>query len=272
MQISFSRAINMTSPIDSPRAISCPTAELYLFVISIVDEPGTLLQALSVFASYGINIVSIYSSSTDYTKKREAAEVNIIADLTGKKVSAEQIAKSLKLLTVVKDVKVYGKQLPDMIVDEAHYPLMLLGEHAIIYRESAIKALIMGLRSQLGAAAEVLLYHIGFNIGRGIWSTLKSKASEDLKLFTEYVKYLMFIHSVSKVMEITINIDEKKAVVKVEENYECAIAKNHGKPFSSLNRGIFAGLFSELLTTDKSVETKCIAAGDPYCEFVIGGV
>ncbi len=262
----------MVSPIDSPRAIRCGNDELYLFVLNLVDEPGSLLQALSVFVSYGINLVSIYSSSTDYNRKRTAAEVNIVADLTGRRVSAEQIAKSLNLLTVVRDVKVYGKQLPDILVDEVHYPLTLLGERAIIYRESAIRELIMGLRSQLGSAGEALLYHIGLNIGKGIWSALKSKASEDLKLFTEYVKYWMLLHSVSKIIEVTINMDEKKAVIKTEENYECALAKNYGKPFSSLHRGVFAGLFSELLATDKSMETKCIAAGDPYCEFVIGNV
>jgi hypothetical protein len=48
--------------------------------------------------------------------------LTFVVDFTGKRVSPEQVAKSLNLETVVKQVVFYGKQLPNMIVDEKHFP------------------------------------------------------------------------------------------------------------------------------------------------------
>jgi hypothetical protein len=50
-----------------------------------------------------------------------------------------RVAKSLNLETVVKQVVFYGKQLPNMIVDEKHFPLMVMGERAIIFRGDGIQ-------------------------------------------------------------------------------------------------------------------------------------
>ncbi len=242
-----------------------------MFHVKLADIPGALLNVATVFYSYGLNVVSIYTTESSYGDRQEV-EINFVVDFTGKRVSPEQIAKSLNLETVVKQVVFYGKQLPNMIVDEKHFPLMVMGERAIIFRETTYKGLILGLRKQLGAAGEALLYHIGLNNGKGTWAALKNLTGGKVELLPQYLKYWMIVVGASVVKEIIIDMEKKRALVRVENNYECELGRGVGKPFSNFHRGIFVGIFSELLGSETSVETKCIAAGDPYCEFVIGNV
>jgi predicted hydrocarbon binding protein len=147
-----------------------------------------------------------------------------------------------------------------------------MGERAIIYRETVYKGMILGLRKQLGAAGEALLYHIGLNVGKSVWMSLKNLTIGKIELLPQYLKYWMLLMGASVVKEVVINMEKKRAVVRVENSYECELGRGAGKPFSNFHRGVFAGIFSELLGSERSVETKCIAAGDPYCEFVIGSV
>ncbi|MCS7110537.1 MAG: hypothetical protein NZ956_03600 [Candidatus Caldarchaeum sp.] len=258
----------MENRVDSPRAILCGERELYHFVVELKDEPGALVQVLSVFASYGLNLVNLYTTESNYEARRETTEVNLFVDFTGTRFSPEQVVKSLSLLNVVKQARYYGKQLPNMIVDGIHFPTTIMGERIIIYREYSYTSLIHGIRRQLGTGGEALLYHIGYNIGKGSGVRLKKLLQGRYDLVGEYLKYWMLIHSAARITEIKIDIDKKKVLIRAEDNYECKTGLNHGKPFSHLFRGNLAGILEEILGIRTLVETKCIAAGDPYCEFV----
>jgi predicted hydrocarbon binding protein len=55
----------------------------------------------------------------------------------------------------------------------------------------------------------------------------------------------------------------------MSNNFECE-GQQSDKPNSQFIRGHIAGLFSNMLNEDLDCrETKCMALGDPYCEFVI---
>lgn len=257
----------MLKSIDSPRAIFCGDSELYLITVELEDKPGTLLEVLAVLASYGLNLVSIYSTETRYARDRGPVEVNLIVDLTDKRVSIEQLVKSISLLNVVKDVKYISKQLPNMLVDEIHFPLLVMGDRAVIYREGAYREMILGIRRQLGTAGEALLYHIGYNIGKGAWEKIKQVCGEKYEFLPLYVKYWMLVHGAANVLEAKIDIAKKDFLIRAENVYECVVGLGYGKPFSNLFRGSLAGLLHEVLNIETVVETKCIAAGDPYCEF-----
>ncbi|MEM0349047.1 MAG: ACT domain-containing protein [Candidatus Caldarchaeum sp.] len=255
-------------PFDSPRVIYCGDRELYLFSVELVDRPGALAEAVAIFSTYGINIVSVYTTETNYREDRPTVEVNIVVDLTGKNVSAEQLAKSLNLLTSVKRVTIVSKQLPNILVDELHFPLRVAGDRAVIYRDGAYGEMIQALRRQLGAAGEALLYHVGLNIGKGAWKKIKEICGEKLHLLPKYIQYWNLIHSAARITHIEIDFEKKDFLIRAESVYECEIGRGHGKPFSNIFRGSLAGMLQETLGVETVVETKCIAAGDPYCEFV----
>lgn len=58
------------------------------------------------------------------------------------------------------------------------------------------------------------------------------------------------------------------ALIRMHDSFECELGRKVEKPYSQLIRGILAGVFTELFRTNVQVEeTKCVAKGDPYCEF-----
>ena len=62
-----------------------------------------------------------------------------------------------------------------------------------------------------------------------------------------------------------------KIIIRHDKLWECEVQKGLvDKPASHLLRGVLAGFFKELLGKRVDVnETKCIALGDPYCQFEI---
>ena len=72
--------------------------------------------------------------------------------------------------------------------------------------------------------------------------------------------------------DLSASVNYERAIVKVWNNIECSLGKkkNVKKPFSHWLRGLLAGFGTRFFGKKVSViETKCIAKGDPYCEFVI---
>ncbi|MGC9095533.1 MAG: V4R domain-containing protein, partial [Candidatus Bathyarchaeia archaeon] len=67
-----------------------------------------------------------------------------------------------------------------------------------------------------------------------------------------------------------INEKAKTATVALQENFECDLARGQGKAYSQFYRGAIAGIFTQYFKTEmKAGEAKCIAKGDPYCQFEI---
>ncbi len=64
---------------------------------------------------------------------------------------------------------------------------------------------------------------------------------------------------------------DDKIIIRLERLWECEIQKSIvDKPASNFVRGLLAGFFKKLLGKEVVVkETKCIALGDPYCQFEI---
>lgn len=62
-------------------------------------------------------------------------------------------------------------------------------------------------------------------------------------------------------------------IVKVYGNFECELFGNTGKPEGHLVRGMIAGFVAAIWNVEmndvEAGETRCLAKGDPYCEFEI---
>ena len=59
--------------------------------------------------------------------------------------------------------------------------------------------------------------------------------------------------------------------IRVYRCFECECApQKTNKPYSHLVRGMIAGVSTEILGMEMTAkEIKCIAMGDPYCEFEV---
>ncbi|MCD6476634.1 MAG: hypothetical protein J7K26_00505 [Candidatus Aenigmarchaeota archaeon] len=105
-----------------------------------------------------------------------------------------------------------------------------------------------------------LLYWIGKETGKYISKKIKGK--NKLNELKRIMKKL-------KIGIISINKNNKKFSIKLEESAFSYGAKNIGKKIDSYLAGLFAGYLSHIYRKHYNIiETKCIANGDKYCEFV----
>ena len=62
----------------------------------------------------------------------------------------------------------------------------------------------------------------------------------------------------------------KPMIVRIWDSMECEIGKGSETCFSRWTRGLIAGFASKYFGKKVTVvETRCIAKGDPYCEFTV---
>jgi len=192
-------------------------------------------------------------------------------DFTNSKAQPKEILKILRKQIFVKNAEIIepSKSLKGMIYDAFFFPLEIKNERVIIIRESIYKAFFEGIRREFGSAGEAMLYYQGFNVGCDAYNSyIQIAGSRDLEKLIEvaWAVNATLGWGIIKVDEI----NEKKgtAIVKIYQNFECAIGKKYGKPYSQFYRGAIAGIFTKHFgRKTKVTETKCIAKEDPYCEF-----
>ncbi|MEM3673661.1 MAG: V4R domain-containing protein [Candidatus Bathyarchaeia archaeon] len=191
-------------------------------------------------------------------------------DFSQSKTSPEKAMKILKSQKYVKKAQLINPS-NKIIYDSCFFPITLEGERVIIFRKSVYEALLDGIRKKFGSAGEAMLYYQGFSIGFEIYDEYvkiaKSERLEDLIEVAKAVNMTLGWGIVDKV-----KVDVKKGIAKfrIYDNFECELGENNGRPYSQFYRGAIAGIFTRFFGKDVEVtETRCIAKGDPYCEFVV---
>lgn len=157
--------------------------------------------------------------------------------------------------------------LPGITVDRVHFPLLFLNERAVIFRESALKGWIVDVREKFGTGGEALLYHIGFNMGYEIY---ESYSREDVRKYKRWTILCLMLYTAGFAEKMRVNVSENSVNVKVWNNIECSMGRQSKKPYGQLLRGIIGGFATEYFDRKvKVIENRCIAIGDPYCEFLV---
>jgi predicted hydrocarbon binding protein len=148
---------------------------------------------------------------------------------------------------------------------------MIMDERVLIFRKEIYDGIFRGVRSQFGTAGEAFLYYIGFEIGkRAYLSYSKLSGTEDFETLIATAKAVNLTLGWSVLKEAKINEKTKTATITILENFECDLARGYGKVYSQFYRGAIAGIFTQYFKEEmKAEETKCIAKGDPYCQFEV---
>jgi len=245
-----------------PWMIYAKDRDIVEFYFTIPNQPGQLEKALKIFTKYGINILSL---SAYALPEWERCTVFIFADITNLSIDIEQVRRELEIATGgVKKPPVKG-----FMIDEFAYPLYVFpGHRSIILLEHDFQEMIKGLYEKIGEGAAVLLYYLAYSGGKFLADYL----SEKLRLKGEELLIeILKIYQASgwgRVELIEYYPYRMKIIFRLYDSIECKAFKGSDKPMSQLIRGHLSGLLSRLLKTDiRAIESKCIAKGDPYCEF-----
>ena len=252
----------MGSALELLRMVYLPGRKLIGLLITAINRPEVLHDLTSFLVKH--NMKPLY---TNIASLNGNIEITIFLDISKTKTPINRIAKDISSLKDVKDVRVIEPLFKGLVIDTAHFPILLLGRRAWIISEAMSRGLFRDVKAEFGGAGRVFLYYLGVEVGKSIYRSYKDYTTSD-------EEFLLLIKALVKAIGWGIMKEFKPLpngtyVVRIYDNIECAMCKPSKEPTGDFFRGIIAGLLLQL--TGKMMfieEVKCIAKGDPYCEFV----
>jgi len=199
--------------------------------------------------------------------------VNAIAflDISDSRITPEEALELVKKQEFIREARLIRPSTEGFICDDYFFPLTVGNERSIIFRKTVYEALFKGLREKFGSAGEAMLYYQGFNVGYGLCASHMSMGcAEKPEFLIEMAKAFSRTLGWAIIDHYKIDLKKGKAKLRVYQNFECEVGKGSEKPYSHFYRGVIAGWFHKFFGKSVEVkETKCIAKGDAYCEFLI---
>lgn len=231
-----------------------------------VEAPGILMSLARILAEKGISIFHVVGSGR---QPDGSYYMLLYADFADK--DPHKVAKELYDVRYVEKVEVLEPVVPGVVVDTVTDRLMLADERALILRHTIYRGLFGVIREELGPSASAIFYHIGLRAGRDAFKSHVRilKGRKDTASLVRLGEALWRTVGFGRLEIVLVDTQKGRAVARVYDNFECEMFKGSGEPQGYLTRGLLEGWFEGILGPElKSEETKCIAMGDPYCEFV----
>ena len=261
-------------PFDIGRFLIAPNRKFHCLLIKTELVPGALKELASIAAKYGVKVS--YVSYSMPRSEKEAIKAIAFIDVTDATAPVEQLLAEARKIEFVKEIKDAKPEIDGFALDSFSFPLVVEGKRVIILRQQGIKGIINGLRKRLGSAAEAIQYFLGFEAGlefgenhRRIGERLGIKKHSEIFSRISAPLFVTVGFGVMKVLKISDN--PPYAHIRIYGCFECECApKKSDKPYSHLVRGMIAGGFTRLFGVEMAAkEIKCVAMGDPYCEFEV---
>lgn len=201
----------------------------------------------------------------------KTAKAIVFLDLTDSSISPTELLNISKKLRGILSAKLIEPTSTGVLYDSHFFPLAFGFERAVVFRKEIYEALIKKLRKRFGTGALAFLYFVGVDIGENAYeSYVQLIGSEDTKSLTDIAKAVNVVTGWGIVDVVTLDKEKETAIVRVYGSFECELGKGTGKAYSSLYKGAMAGFFGSLFKREVKIdESKCIAKGDDYCEFLI---
>lgn len=200
----------------------------------------------------------------------EIANTLVFIDFTNSSANPEEILQKLRQTGFFEDVQMFAPTSLGFVWDNFFFPLKVGNDRVIIFRKPLYEALFSGIRKEFGSAGEVFLYYMGLESGSRLFEDYKKiSGSANPKTMIDMASAQAFNMGwgIFRIQEL--NLRKKIVKLRIYDNFECTAGKGAGKPYSHFLRGVSAGLYLNLFKKTGTVEeTKCIAQGDTFCEFV----
>ncbi|MBS7633594.1 4-vinyl reductase [Candidatus Bathyarchaeota archaeon] len=254
---------------DVGRIIVTQKRKLCGFAFEADYEIGVLHQLAELADMYRIRILYIQFSMPKPDDK--AAKAITFLDFSDSKLSPQEAEKILEKKKFIRSIELIEPLNNKFVSDTFFFPLVVSGDRALIFRKEIYEEIFRGVRKQFGTAGEAFLYYVGFETGkRAYLNYVQLAGAEELKALITTAKAVNMTLGWSIFKEVKISEKAKTATAILSENFECDLARGYGKPYSQFYRGAIAGIFTQYFKEEMKVEeVKCIAKGDPYCQFEI---
>ncbi|RLG61298.1 hypothetical protein DRN86_00220 [Candidatus Geothermarchaeota archaeon] len=232
---------------------------------SVITEPkleiaGKIMEILSSFGS------SVITGTIDLAK--DGMLIEGFLDITGMKVPLEELFDVLRTEEGVREAY-HGMICENFKVFSAPSVPFAGSHRLVIFRLEHIAGFMNMLKKRWGSAGASVLYALGHNAGIDSIRQFRRIIRAPNRELIEFL--LMLGRSFGWYTDYElVKLGEKGGIGRFYDLFECKIVEGKlNKPNSQWMRGFFVGIFDELYRVRVSVEeTRCIAKGDPYCEFV----
>jgi len=238
------------------------------FVVELKNVPGAIAKASEVLGAKKANILSGFHS---FYPEKEVGTWSFFVDLTEVDTTPQELAEQIRKLPVVSNVVFSEAQFGDLIIDDLHFPMVVLGKRSLILQVETFDDMFKRLYEAFGSGASVILYEMGVSAG-------ENKARNVIKDYgvsgVEAASIILaerVAHGwgIPKLLEF--DEQKPKAKVKVKDLFECVSLKGRSEEarshfFRGYLTGVFSVIFNKKVTT---TEVECIAKGDPSCSFLI---
>ena len=257
MLVRFPKAVNV--------AVFYPSKNVLLVTAELRDGPEVLISVLGVLRQKEARVLG-----SSFFIPKGASSGSWSAFVEGDKLDAVELKERIESLEGV--VAATVKESTDgFLVDSELFPLVWnAGDRMVMMRCRYLNATFERMKEMFGSGGDAIVFDEGFTSG--------NEAGKDFaralgKEFTQsHLRELLMVYqSVGwfRLEDVQVRKDGT-IVLRAAENFECEGAKSE-KPHSHFVRGHLAGAASAIKGAKMSCEeTKCVAMGDPTCEFTLG--
>lgn len=239
---------------------------IYGFFIKHAAKLNIICAILEVATKYGLAILQILNSFlTDPSSKTSFV---VFCDFSKATASPEEVREAIeKAVGGLGEVELIKPALKGLTYDRHHFPIMFMGERAIIIKATMLKAWLVRIREMLGTGGEAILFYEGFDMGSMIFEDFAERGFKGRELWSALAAYL-FSCGIAK--NVSVKFEESSVEVEVVDNIECSLAKGRDKCFSQWLRGLLSGFASSFFNRRTYArELNCTSKGDSSCLFVI---
>ena len=223
-------------------------------VFTSIELEGGINNIIEVLKALSERNIDILSCILQAHPDRALVQTTLFLDLTEVKREFREIESMIRSIPYIKRM-----ELLDL-------PLTHGEARLVVFTLEDIHHLFEMLR-ELGDGGLAIMYHMGYRAGKALAKRISPYFKDNKRSLMYTLLYNESLgHGRFKLEEY---IERAYCRVVARELSECLEVKSD-KPNSQLFRGILAGCISELWGEEVEVrETKCIAMGDPYCEFEV---
>jgi predicted hydrocarbon binding protein len=154
------------------------------------------------------------------------------------------------------------------LVDDLHFPIVTsTGSRATLIGQDVLQRMLSAMGEQVGTRGNLISYQEGVAMGSLAAGELQATVEGDLRRFIGEAVKMYSANGIGRAKFVMVDLDALRFVLVMSHNIECE-GKKTNKPNSEWIRGHLSGSASTALGVPMScAETKCMAMGDPYCEF-----
>ena len=270
MKSSSAEGSKVLAPFEIGRFLVFPGRRLCGFLIEAKTERGVFRRILNVAAEHNARLKLAHFQNPDGKKS-----ILVFFDCTECDVTSQALADEIRRSKDVLAVRLIEPRIEGIIADTVSNPLTMGGIRAGIMAFPVHKGLIRGVREHFGSGGAVFLYYAGFEIGKEIGKAAhgigrRLGVTDSLRIMRGIIGPLHDAAGWGLSELIEFRAEPFYMDIKVYNSFECELGLGAGEPYSHLMRGFIAGCVAELFGVKVNVEeVRCIAKGDPYCEFIV---